>query len=131
MNLLIHKLKSEIENRLKNKNKDYTVSHHIIYNDAMETEIFNGDEVKVDESYKVVNENDIFLFKDENNETIVARCKIYTNNYIYLKFNNKNCEDKVFHINELSLIGKVILASLNYLVLASDLCSLKFEGVIL
>lgn len=129
MNFIICKIKSEIANKLKDKDKDYMISHHIIYNDSMESEIFSGDEVVVDESVKMLNVKDVFLFKDSENENIIGRCKLIGKEWIRLYFNNENCKAKEFHISELSLVGKVILAGLNYIVLASDLCSLNFSAI--
>lgn len=87
---------------------DYKISFHTIYNDLMEEEIFLGEIVKIDESFIVLNQSDIFLFNDVANNKILARCKVLDYDLVKLVFSNKKYESKVFHISELQLIGRVV-----------------------
>jgi len=106
--VVVKQLELLIENRmLKLSQRPKNISEHIIYADNMESEIYYGDMVQVDEDCETVNEKDIFMFQTYDEDNIFSRCKVINNN-IRLIPSNKNCNNIDYKQDEILLIGKVI-----------------------
>lgn len=80
----------------------------VLYSDEMENEIYNGEKLWIDQDARYLNAKDIFLFRSEHEDFFVSRCKILNYNSIELIFQNSNCHNKIFPLENIHVIGKVV-----------------------
>ncbi len=106
---IVQKLENLIQKEVLDKPfKKKNITTFYVTSNNMESKIFNGDTVLVDKSCKVLNEKDIFMFHPINDDLVIARCKVYTN-CIVLIFENSMCSNIEYQLDEISLLGKIII----------------------
>lgn len=104
----LNELKKQLEQIQSKEVKNKELSSFTLYSDEMENEIYNGEKLWIDQDSKNLNTKDVFLFRSEHEDFFVSRCKILNSHSIKLIFQNSNCHNKIFQIENIDVIGKVV-----------------------